>query len=145
MNTMDRFLDSVIPEPMSGCWLWLKAITVNTGYGQLEVAGKTKKAHRLAYELFAGTIPEGHDIHHKCQLRCCANPDHLEAITRRKHLLIGGSPVAANAVKTHCKRGHEFNAVNTYVTKSGARWCKECGRMHVRNFYRKTQDKRRNK
>ena len=43
--------------------------------------------------------------------------------------------------KTHCKRGHEYSHENTYINRRGARVCKECQRMHKRNFRKKDTSK----
>lgn len=55
-----------------GCWLWCRA-RHQLGYG-LSSKGK---AHRYAWELFNGPIPEGLSVLHRCDIRNCVNPDHL--------------------------------------------------------------------
>jgi hypothetical protein len=57
------------------CWLWTASCV--KGYGQLHVDGKSKRVHRLMYELVVGPIPEGLDILHSCDVRNCCNPAHL--------------------------------------------------------------------
>jgi hypothetical protein len=68
--------DAVAYEPMSGCHLWTRAIG-SGGYGSLTVGGKTLKAHRVAYELRYGPIPDGLVACHRCDTPSCINPAHL--------------------------------------------------------------------
>lgn len=75
-SIMKRFMSFVSPEPNSGCWLWDGAWN-SEGYGQLGVMGKRVGAYRVSYEIFRGEIPRGFLVRHKCDVRCCVNPDHL--------------------------------------------------------------------
>lgn len=70
------FEDRYIPEPNSGCWIWLQAVDKD-GYGKLGIAGKTLKAHKLSYELYKGEVVAGLHVLHRCDLTSCVNPDHL--------------------------------------------------------------------
>jgi hypothetical protein len=65
-------------EPMSGCWLWIGLLNDN-GYGVTNRSGeqRTLYAHRAAWELFRGPVPEGMNVLHRCDVKCCVNPDHL--------------------------------------------------------------------
>lgn len=134
-DPMARFDAQYIPEPTSGCWLWLGELRRN-GYGTLLIKEddkwRHKLAHRLSYEWHVGTIPPSFVIDHKCRTRCCVNPDHLRLVSCRENLLLGETLAAANAAKTHCCRGHEFSAENIFWKKNGARRCRECGRQDVR-------------
>jgi hypothetical protein len=47
------------------------------GYGHFRVGEKVRSAHRVAYELWIGPIPEGMDVLHHCDQRACCNVDHL--------------------------------------------------------------------
>lgn len=54
------------------CWYWVGA-RHKLGYG----LAATGKAHRVSWELHCGSIPEGMNVLHRCDVRCCVNPDHL--------------------------------------------------------------------
>lgn len=80
-----RFWAKVEKTPT--CWLWVAYLNPSTGYGQFGPShGVSIGAHRFAYELVHGPIPDGFDVHHKCLTRRCVNPDHLEAVTRAENL-----------------------------------------------------------
>lgn len=65
-----------IPEPNSGCWLWLGDI--NTwGYGRLSKNRAERLAHRVSYLTYVGTIPSSLKVLHSCDVPCCVNPQHL--------------------------------------------------------------------
>lgn len=124
----ERFWDKVMPEPNSGCWLWTGALYFN-GYGAFGIEGrKVRRAHRLAYEALRGPIPEGLHLDHKCRVRCCVNPDHLEPVTQAENNRRSAA-VAGNSKKTNCPRGHPYSPENTDVLRSGSRACLACRRL----------------
>jgi len=65
------------PNGADGCWLWRGTIAKKTGYGTIELPGKTWLAHRLSYHLTKGEIPSRMCVLHKCDVRNCINPAHL--------------------------------------------------------------------
>jgi hypothetical protein len=74
-----------------GCWEWQKARS-DRGYavaGAPWQRGYVTSAYRVAYEVFAGRIPEGCVLHHLCRNGLCVNPAHLEPISHRQNVLIG--------------------------------------------------------
>ena len=99
------FWGRVAVGPSDECWPWLGALT-NWGYGRPTFAGRAVYAHRLAYELVVGSVPEGLVLDHLCRNPCCCNPAHLEPVTERENILRGQGAPALNAAKTHCGRGH---------------------------------------
>lgn len=110
LDDIKRFWSKV--EFKEGCWPWRGAIFSKTkGRGQFKVNKKTVKAHRYAYALIKGPIPDGLTIDHLCRNPNCVNPWHLEAVTQK----VNASRVIR---QTHCKRGHERVA--------GTRRCKIC-------------------
>lgn len=112
-----------------GCWLWTgprKNCPNGVQYGSTSHQGKAIAAHRLAWMLFRGPIPEGLHIDHLCRVTRCVNPAHLEPVTQRENVLRGVGFAAVNAAKTECIRGHEFTPENTIVHCGGKRACRTC-------------------
>lgn len=126
-----RFWEKVQKGP--GCWQWM-AGKDRRGYGLYSMgrARRSYLAHRMAYELAKGSIPEGLVLDHLCRNPSCVNPAHLQAVTNRTNILRGVGESAVNALKTHCKYGHEFDEVNTYYRPNGHRKCRECARQYHR-------------
>lgn len=123
-SVSDRFHSKFIPEPNSGCWLWTGQI-MHRGYGTfaVKVNDEWKKvfAHRFSYQTFVGNIPEGLQLDHKCRMRCCVNPDHLEPVTGSENLR--RSPLMARwAHKTCCPKGHPYDGLDSRK----ARICRRC-------------------
>lgn len=133
MESWSRF--AVVPADRDTCWMWNGSVE-SKGYGRLHFGGKALKAHRVAYELHRGRIPQGLTIDHLCRNRRCVNPWHLEVVTNRENVLRGEGITAQYARATHCVNGHPFDAENTYMRPEGHRECRACRREQNRKFRR---------
>lgn len=68
-----------ITDDSDGCWMWISKARHRFGYGAITIAtGHVQTAHRVAWALKNGPIPEGAYITHKCDNPACCNPKHLE-------------------------------------------------------------------
>lgn len=70
----DRFEPRLIVN--DGCWGW-SGRKDNHGYGVMQYANTSYRAHRLSYSLYIGEIPSGMHVLHHCDNPECANPKHL--------------------------------------------------------------------
>lgn len=135
----------VMVDTNNGCWLW-EGFLKPDGYGRVKryVRGnpglsKSEYAHRLVYENLIGKIPCGLTLDHKCRVRCCVNPAHLEPVTPYENTKRGLSWTKGvmewQRNKTHCPKGHPYDEANTYIYgKTGHRQCKTCNNAR-NNFY----------
>jgi hypothetical protein len=122
----ERFWARVDKRNDSECWLWTGGF-MGTGYGGFFLNGRMTVAHRVAYELLVGPIPDGLHIDHLCRVRACVKPDHLEPVTLAENNRRAGSAV------TSCRRaGHPYTPQNTYYAPNGTRRCRECERERNR-------------
>jgi hypothetical protein len=86
-NTLASRLDYYsMPEPNSGCLLWIGGATHDFGYGQLKVDGRTRNVHVLQWERYNGPVPKGRYVCHKCDVPPCIEPTHLFLGTLRINL-----------------------------------------------------------
>lgn len=111
-----KFLAKMEETP-DGCWNWTGSRN-NKGYGQ-----HTILAHRLAYEMFVGPIPDDLGLDHACVNPPCVNPTHLRPMSQADN--------CARNRRTHCKHGHPLTPDNIYFhrrksRKSPSRECRIC-------------------
>lgn len=119
-----------------GCWEYNWARDAN-GYGRIGWQNRTWLAHRAAYALLVGPIPEGAHICHVCDNPPCCNPDHLfigDAKSNLADMAAKGRARNQNSGKTHCRNGHEFTEENTYVDPLGKRNCRVCLRVKDKRY-----------
>jgi hypothetical protein len=130
----ERFWAKVDKLEPDGCWEWT-AFKQPAGYGTFQLHGRSSLAHRVAYELEHGPIPNGLEIDHLCKNPSCVRPSHLEAVTREENMRRAPSWGGfANKAKTHCLRGHAYDEGNTVHLKGGGRTCLICKRERNRKY-----------
>ena len=137
----ERFYAKFVPEPNSGCWLWIGTGTRN-GYGQFWFDGQFQLAHRAARQIFVGPIPADLCVLHRCDVKGCVNPDHLFLGTQRDNMLDSsrkGRLNNANLKKTHCPLGHPYRKSNLYLLPRGGRGCRKCRKRSNRDFRRRSK------
>ncbi len=116
--TTDKFWQQIMVVE-NGCWLWTRAADP-LGYGRVQHNGRVQLAHRVAYELTYGPVPEGMDLDHLCRFPPCVRPQHLEAVTHQVNMRRG--KVFNDEI---CRRGHLRTYENTWHGK-GRRFCLVC-------------------
>jgi hypothetical protein len=69
------------------CWEWRAAhVGKPQGYGYFWMDGGMHLAHRVAYVLSVGPVPEGMELDHICRNRACVRPAHLRVATKKQNM-----------------------------------------------------------
>lgn len=79
-----RFLAKVDKKGPDECWNWTGYCN-SSGYGRFKLWGGTIRAHRFAYSLDVGFIPDDTMVLHNCEARA----DHTNACVNPAHLYLG--------------------------------------------------------
>lgn len=131
LTPVQRFWMKV--QKTSKCWLWLGAVS-DKRYGSFHpcVGTAAVKAHKYAYELKHGSVPDGLQLDHKCRNTLCVRPSHLrlstgkqncanrsQAIAKRERLRVG-----------RCLHGHDLSL---HWNEKYQR-CWECNRIRSRRY-----------
>jgi hypothetical protein len=128
---LDKFMSRIVRS--EGCWEWDGAHTT-AGYPETWDGERPLYAHRVAYEMWVGPIPEGYEVDHLvCDNPGCLRPDHLRAVTPWENNRRSRSMGARHARTTHCPRGHRYDTANTHIyvkpTGRSARVCRACWKL----------------
>lgn len=84
-SDVTRFWAKVAKPTPEGCWEWQGAL-LKSGYGAFRLAGKTERAHRIAYFLSKENLNPNLEILHLCNNPQCCNPAHLRQATHAENL-----------------------------------------------------------
>lgn len=104
-----RFWSKV--QKLDPCWWWTDSLVY--GYGNFCVDGDRTPAHRYAYELENGPIPDGLQIDHACHNPTCVRPSHLRLATMKQNAENrGGAQVNS---KTGVRGVHIDARTNKYI------------------------------
>ncbi|WP_225754698.1 HNH endonuclease signature motif containing protein [Actinotalea sp. Marseille-Q4924] len=93
-----RVFAQLVEQADTGCWLWQGAL--RNGYGAIGEGQAVVYVHRWVYEHLVADIPDGLVIDHLCLNRPCANPEHLEPVTRDVNNARGGHEHGARKAAT---------------------------------------------
>lgn len=140
----ERFDAKWTPEPNTGCWLWTASLTT-TGYGMFHHHPFGRMAHRAAWRIYRGPIPDGMLIDHMCRVPICVNPDHLRVVTPQINTIQNSVSVAAKrAAQTVCSRcGLPFGVRKPRGggKRGTVRRCLPCVRLRAREWHKKNKDR----
>jgi HNH endonuclease/NUMOD4 motif len=114
-----------------------------TGYARIQLCSDGSYVHCLVHRLimlaFVGPCPEGMEVCHNDGVKLNNTLSNLRYDTKSanqydsiRHGTHQGS------LKTHCNKGHEYTAENTYMTSVGSRRCRTCNRErrdYRRDYY----------
>lgn len=87
----DRFWARVDVRKQDECWPWIGATKTHSGHGVVPLKNPgqlatTTTAHRVAWALNFGPIPDGQYVLHSCDNPPCCNPRHLWLGTQKDNL-----------------------------------------------------------
>ncbi len=133
-----RFWALVDRRSDTECWPWLGSSSTigNATYGVWTYSGYQWKAHRIAYTLAVGPIPDELTLDHVkdrgCTMKLCCNPSHLEPVTQSVNTLRQYSD-KDRLYHLTCKRGH--------AREFGRDGCRRCNVIAVAKSQRNNPDK----
>ena len=139
LDIADILAAKSVPEPNSGCWLWIGSVG-RGGYGMQRVGGRTRMATHLSLELVGRLVPWVRFACHRCDVPACINPDHLFIGTQLDNIhdcMAKGRKTDPPRTKKgtrsdhkFCSAGHPRTPDNLYRRHDGHTGCLTCRRAN---------------
>jgi hypothetical protein len=134
-SVLQRFTDKTMY--CGDCIAWT-ASTNAKGYGTFRMGKKRIDAHKVAYLLFVGPVPEGKELDHVCRNTRWVNTAHLQPVTRSLNIARIYRPyISADRVDMFCFHGHEMVSLNTYIDRTGKKHCRMCVNNRTKKYQAK--------
>jgi hypothetical protein len=124
-NDIRRFMAFVSPCPNTGCWFWTGG---GDPYPVFWFNGRNISGQEFAHDILGGRpVPPGWNRDHTCQVKCCVNPEHIEAVTPAENQ--ARKPIKGNqhTYAITCKRGHP----KTDENRGHNGRCRACNRARI--------------
>jgi hypothetical protein len=131
----DRFEEKVLrSSDPAVCDVWIAATAKGYGYikGDESSVPRMQQAHRVAWELVNGPIPDGLIVCHHCDTPPCVKVSHLFLGTQKDNMADASAKGRARNHLTGrpaCSQGHLYTDENTYWSR-GYRYCRRCQRVY---------------
>jgi len=111
----DRFRSKVgISRGRNSCWVW-GAGCFDSGYGAFYLNGRTRRAHVVAYMMWAGPIPSGKLVTHTCDNPPCVRPEHLKLGTWQSNM----DDKVSRGRESHVRGHHKLSEAQVAEIKRG--------------------------
>jgi hypothetical protein len=134
------FLSKIDKARPGGCWDW-SGVIMGTGYGAFSTQYRKSDmlTHRLSWMLHCGPIPDKLLVLHKCDRRCCVNPDHLFLGTHKDN---ADDAMKKGRLRGLIKPGQRIHrAPNKYAVYKGRHGCIEVACAKCQKVFWKREDK----
>lgn len=126
----ERYAGQIEVGAPTGCWLWAGG-TISSGYGSVKARGKSRLAHREAYEDVHGLgSADGLQVRHRCDTPVCVNPSHLQLGTPADNMRdkVERGRARSGGIKGETCRQAKLTDSDVLAIRSGyVRGCSESG------------------